>query len=149
MLENTSFRIWAHHQHHGSIVFFVQDMPGNQFVRFRDLALCVSARNTAFSQRLLSGNTSGRCGGRTHTLPSLAASECAAMAAQSRGGVGSSPDIRQPVLFHNDATFQLLVDANLELIENEGAGICLAASGQQALVAHCARQGKRVPPALP
>ena len=49
----------------------------------------------------------------------------------------------------NDETFQLLVDAGLELIQNEGCGICFAACGQQALVAHCARMGKRVPAALP
>jgi len=53
------------------------------------------------------------------------------------------------VLFQNDETFQLLVDAGLELIHNEGQGICFAACGQQALVAHCARMGKRVPAALP
>ena len=84
-----------------------------------------------------------------HTFPSIAARESAAMAARGPRGVGSSRVTRKPVLFQNDSKFQLLVDADLELIGNEGAGICLAASGQQALVAHCARQGKKVPPALP
>jgi len=84
-----------------------------------------------------------------HTFQSIAAGLSAAMAAQGPAGPGSPRLTRKPVLWQNNPSFQLLVDAGLELIENEGAGICLAASGQQALVVHCARQGKRVPPALP
>ena len=65
----------------------------------------------------------------------------------------SSPRGTQPrrhvVVWQNNPMYQMLADACLELIENEGAGMCLAASGQQALVAHCARMGKPVPPSLP
>ena len=82
------------------------------------------------------------------TFQSFAAGLSAAMAVQGPGP-GSPQLTRKPVLWQNNPSYQLLVDAGLELIENEGAGICFAACGQQALVAHCARQGKRVPPALP
>ena len=39
------------------LFFWVQDMPGNNFVPCRDLALCGSRPNPAFSQRLFCGNT--------------------------------------------------------------------------------------------
>lgn len=56
---------------------------------------------------------------------------------------------RNATVWQNNPLYQMLADAGLELIENEAAGIYFAASGQQALVAHCARMGKAVPPSLP
>ena len=84
-----------------------------------------------------------------HTFQSFAAGLSAAMAAQGPAGPGSPQLTRKPVLWQNNPSYQLLVDAGLEPIENEGSGICFDDCGQQALVAHCARQGKRVPPTLP
>ena len=87
----------------------------------------------------------------THNFEPCTAALSVAMASQ--GSRASTPgDTRRRgnvAVWQNNPMYQLLADACLQLIENEGAGICFAASGYQALVAHCARMGKDVTPSLP